>query len=167
MSLGLFRQWTSGSCWQSWTRWWWKCWNNLYFQGYGRGAGNSWMAAIKFVGWIQSFSDLLHAVRALKCYRRLAPRMSRGPLPIGSCSRSDWCGDGGERRGVCSDARCPTRGVPLGPASCATGRLVRSFRPLPGSGASSSAFLHLHSAKCWRGTQQTDRPGKKYAVAFA
>ena len=40
---------------------WWKCWNHCL------------MAAIKVVGWIQNFSDLLHAVRALKGYRRLAP----------------------------------------------------------------------------------------------
>ena len=39
------------------------------------------MAAVKFVGWIQSFSDLPRAVRALKGYRRLAPGMSRGPRP--------------------------------------------------------------------------------------
>ena len=39
------------------------------------------MAAIKFVGWIQNFSDLTRVARALKGYRRLAPSMSRGPLP--------------------------------------------------------------------------------------
>ena len=39
------------------------------------------MAAVKFVGWIQSFADLPCAVPALKGYRRLAPGMSRGPLP--------------------------------------------------------------------------------------
>ena len=46
-------------------------------------------------------------MRALKGYRRLAPRTSRGPLPWSSCSRNDGCGNGGERRGVCSDACCP------------------------------------------------------------
>ena len=50
---------------------------HLYFQGYGHGAGDHWMAAVKFVGWIQSFSNLPRAVRALKGYRRLAPGMSR------------------------------------------------------------------------------------------
>ena len=39
------------------------------------------MAAIKFVGWIPSFSDLPRAVRALNCCRRLAPKMFLGPLP--------------------------------------------------------------------------------------
>ena len=36
---------------------------NLYFQGYGHGAGDYLMAAVKFVGWIQSVSDLPRAVR--------------------------------------------------------------------------------------------------------
>ena len=54
---------------------------HLYFQGYGRGARDCLMAATKFVGWIQSFSDLLRAVRFLKGYRRLALGMSRGRLP--------------------------------------------------------------------------------------
>ena len=30
-----------------------------------------------------------------------------GPSSMGSCSRSDGCGDGAERQGVCSDACCP------------------------------------------------------------
>ena len=54
---------------------------HLYFQSHGRGAGDCLMAAVKFVGWIQSFSDVHRAVRALKEYRWLAPGMSRGPLP--------------------------------------------------------------------------------------
>ena len=54
---------------------------HLYFQGYGHGAGDYLMAAVKFVGWIQSFSDLPRAVRTLTGYRRLAPGVSRGPLP--------------------------------------------------------------------------------------
>ena len=32
-----------------------------------------------------------------------------GPSPMGSCSRNHRCGNGGERRGVCSDASCPIR----------------------------------------------------------
>ena len=39
------------------------------------------MAAVKFVGWRQKFSDLHRALPALKGYRRSAPGMSRGPLP--------------------------------------------------------------------------------------
>ena len=38
------------------------------------------MAVVKFVGRIQSFSDL-PVPRALKGYRRLAPGMSLGPVP--------------------------------------------------------------------------------------
>ena len=53
----------------------------LFFQGHGHGARDYLMAAVKFDGWIQSFSDLLHAMRALKGYRRLAPGISRGLLP--------------------------------------------------------------------------------------
>ena len=52
-----------------------------YFQGHGHGAGDYLMAAVKFVGWIQSFADHPCAVRALKGCRRLAPGMSRGPVP--------------------------------------------------------------------------------------
>ena len=52
----------------------------MYFQGYGHDAGDYLMAAIKFVGWIQKFSDLPSAARALKGYRWLAPGMSRGFL---------------------------------------------------------------------------------------
>ena len=39
------------------------------------------MTAIKFVGWLQHFSDLPRTARALKGYRRLALGMCRGPLP--------------------------------------------------------------------------------------
>ena len=54
---------------------------HLSFHGHGRGAGNCLMTAIKFVGWIQSFSNLHRAVRALKGYRQLAPGTSQSPLP--------------------------------------------------------------------------------------
>ena len=56
---------------------------HTYFPGCGHGAGDYLMAAVKFVGWIQSFSDLHRAVRVLKGYRRLAPGMSRGTLSHG------------------------------------------------------------------------------------
>ena len=62
---------------------------HMYFQGYGHGAGDYLMAAIKFVGWIQNFSDLPRAVRALKGYRLLAPGMSRGP-PVGCGRKVGW-----------------------------------------------------------------------------
>ena len=44
---------------------------HMYFQGYGHGAGDYLMAAVKFVGWIQCFSDLSRAVlRGLDARRR-------------------------------------------------------------------------------------------------
>ena len=39
------------------------------------------MAAVKFLGWIQSFADHPCAARALVGYRRFAPAMCRGPVP--------------------------------------------------------------------------------------
>ena len=42
-----------------------------------------------------------------------AENVSR-PSPMGSCSRSDGCGSGGERRGLCSDACCPVQSSSAG-----------------------------------------------------
>ena len=35
----------------------------------------------------------------------------RGPCSMGNYSRNDVCGNGGERRGICSDDCCPIRGM--------------------------------------------------------
>ena len=48
---------------------------HLNSQSYGHGASEYLMAAIEFVGWIQSFSDLLRAVWAPKGCHRFAPSM--------------------------------------------------------------------------------------------
>ena len=53
---------------------------------------------------------------------------------MGNYSRNDGCGNGGERRGVCSDACCPT------PGTLAAQRVVRPGT-LQGSGASSWTIL--------------------------
>ena len=56
---------------------------HLYFQGYGHAAGGYLMTAVKFAKWIQSFSDLPRAMRALTGFRRSAPVGS----PLGSSRR--------------------------------------------------------------------------------
>ena len=58
---------------------------HMYIQGYGHGAGGYLMAAVKFAGWIQSFSDLPRAMRALTRFRRLPPVGS----PLGSSRRAE------------------------------------------------------------------------------
>ena len=83
---------------------------HMYFHGYGHGAGDYLMAAIKFVWWIQDFSDLPHTARALKGYRRSARGMSRGPLPWVAAAAM-MGGNGCERRRVCGDAHDPVCGL--------------------------------------------------------
>ena len=80
---------------------------HMYIQGYGHGAGDHLMAAIKIVGWIQIFPDLSRAARALKGYRRYVSR----PSPVRCGSSSDGVGNGNERRRVCGDARDPVCGL--------------------------------------------------------
>ena len=83
---------------------------HLYFQGYGHGAADYLMAAVKFVGWVQSFSDLPRAVRALKRVSSVSAGNVSGLSPLGCCSGNDECSTGGERR-ICGDARGPVRGL--------------------------------------------------------
>ena len=113
---------------------------HLYFQGYGHGAGDYLMAAVKFVGWVQSFSDLPRAVRALKGYRRLALGMSRGPLP--------WV-TAAAMMGVALVAKDEEFAVVLAvqhvaylrPSELCNLTAGQVIRPLQGSGASSWALL--------------------------
>ena len=111
---------------------------HLYFQGYGHEAGDCLMAAIRFAGWSQSFSDLLRAVRSLKGYWRWAPGMSRGPLP--------WVA-AATMRGVAMVAKdeeflAVQYVAYLKPSMLFKLTVGQVIRPLQGSGASCCA-LHL------------------------
>ena len=53
---------------------------HLYFQSDEHRAGDCFMAAIKFIGGVHSFSDRPRAVRILKSYHRLALGRSQNPL---------------------------------------------------------------------------------------
>ena len=113
---------------------------HLYFQDYGHETGDYLMTAVKFVGCIQSFSDLSRTVRTVKDYRRMTSGMSRDRLPLvtAAAMMGVVMMTKDEEFAVMLTVQYVTYLRPIGLCKLTTGQVNR---PLQGSGTSSWTLL--------------------------